>query len=332
MGIFYNSSMSLTKSQLLEMYKFLRLTRTLEDWIYYICTSQNPKDPLIIGKGYLSTGQEAVSVGAAFTLEKGDWMAQSHRDFGALLVRGMTLDELLAQYFSKAKSPTGGRDSNVHLGDTRRHILGFISHMGAMMPVANGIAWGARYRNDSSVVLAFFGDGASSQGAVHEAMNYASVFNLGVVFICNNNRWAISTPVREQFAIENLADRAAGYGMPGWVCDGNNVVEVYEAVKKGVDRARSGKGPSLVECKTMRMTGHGTHDMAKYMPDKELKYWKKRDPIANFEKYLCEKKIADPPFFKKIAAQAKKEVEEATERVRKLPGPMVENELRDVFA
>ncbi|MBI2340288.1 MAG: thiamine pyrophosphate-dependent dehydrogenase E1 component subunit alpha [Deltaproteobacteria bacterium] len=324
--------MALNKNQLLELYRYLRLTRTLEDWIYYICANQNPREPLVIGKGYLSTGQEAVSVGAAYTLKKGDWLAQSHRDLGALLVRGMTADELLAQYFSKAASPTKGRDANVHLGDTSKHILGFISHMGAMTPVANGIAWAAKYRKDPTVVLAFFGDGASSQGVVHEAMNYAAVFKLSVVFICNNNRWAISTPLSEQFVIENISDRAGGYGMPGMVCDGNNVVEVVETVQPAIDRARRGEGPSLIECKTMRMTGHGTHDMAKYVPEEELEFWKKRDPIQNMENYLKEKKMADDAYFKKVVAELKKEVEEATERVKKLPGPKVESELRDVYA
>lgn len=322
----------LTKPLALKMYESLRLTRTLEDFIFYVCHNQNPKQPLIIGKGYLSTGQEAVSVGAAYTLEKGDWLSQSHRDFGALLVRGMTVDELLGQYFSKASSPTWGRDSNVHFGDTQRHILGFISHMGALIPVANGVAWGAKYRKEPSVVLAFFGDGASSQGIVHEAMNYAAVFKLGVVFICNNNRWAISTPVKEQFAIKDLADRAAGYGMPGAVCDGNNVIEVYENVKKGVARARRGEGPSLIECKTMRMAGHGTHDMAKYISDKEMEFWRQKDPILIFEKFLKKKKWGDEVYFKKIASEAKKKVDEATERMRDKPGPTVEGQLEDVYA
>ncbi len=322
----------LTKPLALKMYESLRLTRTLEDFIFYVCHNQNPKQPLIIGKGYLSTGQEAVSVGAAYTLEKGDWLSQSHRDFGALLVRGMTVDELLAQYFSKAESPTWGRDSNVHFGDTKRHILGFISHMGALIPVANGVAWAAKYRKDPAVVLAFFGDGASSQGIVHEAMNYAAVFKLGVVFICNNNRWAISTPVKEQFAIENLADRAAGYGMPGFVCDGNNVIEVFENVQKAVNRARQGHGPSLIECKTMRMAGHGTHDMAKYISDKEMSAWRKKDPILMFEKFLKNKTWGDEAYFKKVAAESKKKVDEATERMRNKPGPTVEGELEDVYA
>lgn len=324
--------MPLTKQTLLKIHYHLRLTRTLEDWIFYICHNQNPATPLVIGKGYLSTGQEAVSIGAAHTLEKNDWVAQSHRDLGALIVRGMTLDEILSQYFSKADSPTRGRDANVHMGDTRKHILGFISHMGSLMPVANGVAWGAKYRKDPSVVLAFFGDGASSQGVVHEAMNYAAVFKLAVVFICNNNRWAISTPIREQFAIENIADRASAYGMPGEVCDGNDVIAVYDTVKKAVDRARKGEGPSLVECKTMRMTGHGTHDMAKYVPEEELDFWKKRDPIERYEKYLKEKKIADEAVFKKVAQDVRKEMEKAVERVKDLPGPIPDGQLKDVFS
>lgn len=323
---------TLSKADYLKIYTTLRLTRSLEDWIYYICANQNPKQPLIVGKGYLSTGQEAVSVGAAYGMEKQDWLAQSHRDCGALLIRGVTIDELLSQYFSKALSPTKGRDANVHFGNTEKKILGFISHMGALMPVANGVAWAAKYRRDPAVVLAFFGDGAASQGVVHEAMNYAAVFKLGVVFICNNNRWAISTPLTEQMAIANVADRAAAYGMPGAVCDGNNVLEVYGTVKPAIDRARRGGGPSLIECKTMRMSGHGTHDRAKYVPEEEMAAWKKRDPIAAFEKFLEQKKIADKAYFKKMAQEIQRQIEEATERVKKKPGPGIQDQLRDVYA
>lgn len=324
--------MALTKQQYLELYYYLRLTRALEDWIFYICAHQNSQQPLIIGKGYLSTGQEAVSVGAAYALEGKDWMAQSHRDFGGLLVKGLTVAELLKQYFSKADSPTRGRDANVHLGDTGKHILGFISHMGAMMPIANGVAWGARYRGDNAVVMGFFGDGASSQGIVHEAMNYAAVFKLAVIFICNNNRWAISTPLHEQLAIENIADRAQAYGMPGAVCDGNNVVEVYETIKPLVDRARRGEGPALIECRTMRMVGHGTHDRAQYVPQEELDYWAKRDPIKLMEEILENAGYADRAHFKKIAQETVALVKHITEEVRDLPEPSTEGQLEDVYA
>jgi len=322
----------LSKEQQLELYYYLRLTRALEDWIFYICHNQSPKNPLIIGKGYLSTGQEAVCVGAGYTLEKNDWLAQSHRDFGLLLMRGMTVEELLAQYFSKANSPTWGRDANVHFGDTKRHLLGFISHMGAMTPVANGVAWAAKYRKDPAVVMSFFGDGASSQGIVHEALNYAAVFKLPVIFVCNNNRWAISTPIKEQCAVENLADRAVGYGMPGDVCDGNDVLAVYATIKRAVDRARAGQGPSLIECKTMRMAGHGTHDMAKYVPQEEMDYWKQRDPIANLEKKLLEQGFADEKHFKMIADETTEKVRKATEVVKDWPNPQVEGQLEDVYA
>lgn len=324
--------MKLGKKHYLEMYRYLRLTRALEDWIAYICANQNPKDPLIIGKGYLSTGQEAVSIGAGYALESKDWVAQSHRDFGLLLMRGLTIDEFLAQYFSKATSPTRGRDANVHLGDTKRHILGFISHMGALVPVANGVAWAAKYRGDNAVVLAFFGDGASSQGVVHEALNYAAVFKLAVVFVCNNNRWAISTPVKEQFAIEDLADRAAGYGMPGSVCDGNDVVAVYGEVSQAIARARAGEGPSLIECKTMRMAGHGTHDRAKYIPEAELNEWKAKDPIQKFEAFLKQEGHADDAYFKSVADAVHQEVLDAVERVRVQADPTIAGQLEDVFA
>ncbi len=324
--------MGLQKEDYLKLYSYLQQTRVLEDFIYYICANQNPKNPLIIGKGYLSTGQEAVSIGAVYSLKNKDWLAQSHRDFGALLLRGFTIDDLLAQYLSRASSPTKGRDANVHLGDTSKHVLGFISHMGAMLPVANGIASAAKYRNDHSVCLAFFGDGASSQGIVHEAMNYAAVFKLAVVFICNNNRWAISTPLHEQMIIKDVADRAVAYGMPGQVCDGNNVIEVYDAVNDAVLRARAGAGPSLIECKTMRMAGHGTHDRTKFNSDAEMLEWAAKDPIKKMESILIEKQWADEEYFKVVTQECKLKVDEALARVKEIPGPTSENEVRDVYA
>ncbi|OGQ07501.1 MAG: hypothetical protein A3G32_01070 [Deltaproteobacteria bacterium RIFCSPLOWO2_12_FULL_40_28] len=322
----------LTKKQHLELYRYLRLTRALEDWIFYICANQNPQKPLIIGKGYLSTGQEATSIGAAYALEKEDWIAQSHRDFGALLIRGLTPRELLLQYFSKETGPTKGRDANVHLGHTGKHVLGFISHMGAMVPVANGVAFAMKYKKKKACILAFFGDGASSQGIVHEAMNYAAVFKLPVVFICNNNRWAISTPLEEQMAIKNVADRGASYGMPGVICDGNKVEEVYQTVLKAVRLAKKGGGPTLVECKTMRMSGHGTHDRAKYVSDQEIASWKKKDPIMHHEKLLKKLGYADEAYFKKIIAEVKSEVEEATQWAKNQADPSIQNQLEDVFA
>ncbi len=314
---------ALPRELLLEIYYYLLLTRTAENKIAYICRSQNPQQPLIIGKGYLSTGQEAISVGAAMTLQEGDWLAPSHRDIGAHLVRGITLKQLFSQYFCRITSPTMGRDGNVHFGDASKRILSFVSHMGSWTVVANGVASAMQYRGEKNVVLTFFGDGASSQGIVHEAMNYAAVFKLPVVFVLNNNRYAISTPLHEQAAIENLALRAAGYGMPGKTVEGNNVLDVYHAVKKATDRARAGEGPSLIECKTLRMGGHGTHDAASYIPRELVESWKKKDPITDFRRYMEEKGMLTEADEHQIEDRIEHEIEEAVEwaRTQRIPTP-----------
>lgn len=309
----------LSREKLRKMYYYLLLTRTIENKIAYICQSQNPQQPLIIGKGYLSTGQEAISVGAALTLEEGDWLAPSHRDLGAHLVRGMTLRQIFMQYFCRLDSPTRGRDGNVHFGDTSKRILAFVSHMGSLTVVANGVAVALCYRGEKNVVLSCFGDGASSQGVVHEALNYASVFKLPVVFVLNNNRFAISTPLHEQAAVEHLALRAAGYGMPGKTIDGNRVTEVYLAVREAVERARNGHGPSLIECKTFRMCGHGTHDPAAYIPKEEKESWKKRDPIVWFKKYLKDRGEMTDQEEEQIGEGIEREIEEAIEYARTQP-------------
>lgn len=270
------------------MYYYLVLTRTLENRIEKICQSQNPNDPLIIGKGYLSTGQEAVSVGAALTLRESDWLAPGHRDMGAHLIKGVTPKQVFEQYFCRSNSLTQGRDANVHFGCTQKRIVGFISQMGASACIANGLAAAMKYRGDPSFVLTSFGDGASSQGVVHESLNYAAVFKLPVVFLINNNQWAISTPAHEQYAVQNLSDRAKGYGMLGITVDGNDVHAVYEKALEARDHALAGKGPVLLECKTMRMCGHGTHDSAGYVPDAMYDFWEKRDPIQLIKNRLLE--------------------------------------------
>lgn len=315
----------LPKERLLEIYYHLLLTRTVENKVAYICQSQNPQQPLIIGKGYLSTGQEAISVGAAMALEEGDWLAPSHRDIGAHLVRGITLKQIFSQYFCRITSPSRGRDGNVHFGDASKHILSFVSHMGSWLPVANGVAAAMQYKGEKNVVLTFYGDGASSQGVVHESLNYAAVFKLPVVFVINNNQYAISTPLHEQAAVENLALRAVGYGMPGKTIDGNSVLDVYAASKQAVDRARWGAGPSLIECKTLRMAGHGTHDPATYIPKDMVEKWKRKDPVVSFRKYLEQKHLMSEAEEHSIEERIEREIEEAVEWARTQPSPTPED-------
>lgn len=322
--------MSIEASLLLEMYRTLSRTRALEDQIYYLYHNQNPEKPLLIGKGYLSTGQEAISIGSVYTVNSDDWIAPSHRDMGIYLARGVTPREIFAQYFCRATGPTHGRDGNVHLGFTSKKLLGFVSHMGASLPVANGLAAAMIYKNEPGVVLTFFGDGASSQGCVHEAMNYAAVFNLPIIFICNNNRWAISTSVHQQTKLKNLADRAVAYGFEGLVVDGNDVVAIHETVKKVVEKTRKEKGPTLIECKTMRMGGHGTHDPAT-IPPEEKNYWKEHDPILVMRKYLYEQKIWDEEKEMKLKKEIEQEMNEAVAWASKQPLPKPEDLLDGVY-
>lgn len=314
-----------------KMYEDLVRTRIFEEWIYTICHNQTPQNPIIIGKGYLSTGQEAISVGTARAMQENDWLAPSHRDIGAHLIRGVTLNELLLQYMSRVGSPTKGRDGNVHFGLKKNRTLGFISQMGALTVAANGVAFGMKYRGEKAAVACLYGDGASSQGTVHEALNHAAVFKLPVVFVVNNNRWAISTPVREQMAIEHIASRAIGYGMPSEIIDGNDVFAVHACVNKALARAREGFGPSLIECKSMRMAGHGTHDMAKYVPESEYDEWKKRDPVKNAEVILTSEGLLDPALIEDIHKRLTSELHEAIAIAMQAPQIKAEHEEEDVF-
>lgn len=317
---------------MIEMYRSLQRTRVLEEQIYYLYHSQNPEKPLIIGKGYLSTGQEAISVGCTYALEEKDWVAPSHRDMALHLIRGISPKEIFAQYFNRASGMTRGRDSNIHFSYEKKNIIGFVSHMGANLPVANGLAWAARYKNEKSIVMTLFGDGASSQGCVHEAMNYAAVFKLPIVFVLNNNGWAISTPLREQTILQNLAERAKAYGFEGFVCDGNDAIAVYETVKPAVDKAREGGGPTLIECKSFRAAGHGTHDPSNYIPQKEKDEWKKRDPLLVMRKHLEERKLWDEGKEKILIEELKKEMNEATSWAASQALPKAEDLLDGVYS
>lgn len=323
----------LSNDQKLKLYEHLVRTRTFEDWIFYICHNQDHKNPMIVGKGYLSTGQEAVSCGSAFAMEKDDWLAPSHRDVGAHLIRGVTMKEILLQYMGRQGSPTKGRDGNVHFGSVKQNTLAFISHMGGMLAPACGVAFGMKYRNKKNAVVGIFGDGAAQQGVVHESMNYAATQDLPVVFVLNNNRWAISTPIKLQTKVEDLHLRGAGYGIPARVCEGNNVFAVYDEVQKALADAKAGKGPTLIECKSMRMSGHGTYDMAKYVPKEEFEYWKNKDPIEWAERILVEESVAKESDFADIKDQIKKDmhaqIEEAVLQPQVEAGPQ---ELEDVFA
>ncbi len=316
-----------TPDELLNIYYFLKLTRGLEQRVITLY-----RQGKIVGGVYLGTGEEAIAVGSAVALEPDDVIAPTHRDLGANLLKGITPKEYMAQYLAKQTGLTRGRDGNVHFGDITRGIIGFISPMADLLPVAAGVGLAFKLRHERRVVAAFFGDGASSRGDFHEALNLAAVLKLPVIFICHNNQYAYSTPLSHQMAIEHVADRANAYGMPGIIVDGNDVLAVRDAVSLAAARARTGEGPSLVEGKTMRMRGHAEHDDASYVPPALLEEWRRRDPIDRFVAYLWDQKVLDDASAKAIDDRIAGEIEEAVLFAESSPLPDAKDLLDGVYA
>jgi pyruvate dehydrogenase E1 component alpha subunit len=237
----------------------------------------------IPGAYFTGWGHEAIAAGATSALGPDDLLAPMHRDLAAYLMRGITVGEVFAQFLDRESGPTRGRDGNIHMGDPRRGILPFISHMAASVPVAAGMALACRQRGEDRVVLTFFGDGATSTGAWHEGVNFAAVFRLPLVLVLENNQYAYSTPLDRQTAARTFVDKAPGYGIAGTSVDGNDVVAVYTAAAEAAARAREGGGPTLIECRTLRVRGHSEADKFSYVPKSLLAEWAGRDPILLFE-------------------------------------------------
>ncbi len=306
----------LTRGRLLDIHYHLRLTRALEERIGILY-----RQGKISGGVYLSTGQEAVSVGAASALEKGDVIVPSHRDLGAHLLRGILPREVLAQYMGRIGGPSRGRDGNVHFGDVARGDVAFISPMADGIPVAAGVALALKRQGHGRVAMTWFGDGAASRGDFHEGINLAAVLHLPVIFVCNNNQYAYSTPLAQQTLVRDIATRAAGYGIPGVGVDGNDVLAVYRAARDAVARARRGEGPSLIECKTMRMRGHSEHDDASYVPRELLEEWRAKDPIRRVDTRLREAGILTPEEEARVTRRIAEELEAAVAWAEASPFP-----------
>jgi len=275
----------------------------------------------ILGGCYTGRGQEAIPTGSAILLEDMDYLCASHRDMSALVIRGITPREIMAQYLGRQSGPTGGRDGNMHMGCVRRRILPIISSIAASVPVAGGIALSMKYRGECGVVFNYWGDGATSTGAWHEGVNFATVQKLPIVYFCNNNLYAYSTPLEQQMTIADVIERAPGYRMPAEIVDGNDVIAVYEATRRGVEHAREGNGPYLIECKTFRMSGHSAHDDASYVPREIPESWSQKDPILRLQKYMVEANWAGESDFKKLRLGVVKEVDDAVEWALSEPLP-----------
>ena len=293
----------LTRQQYLDLYYYMRLNRAVEDTMVKLFRQNQ-----IVGGLYSSLGQEAISVGTAYALEKKDWLAPMIRNIGALLVKGVPPRDIFMQHMAKYDSPTKGKDGTSHFGDLENlHIVSPISMLGDLIPVMTGIAIGGRYLGQKIVTMTWIGDGGSSTGVFHEGLNFAATQKAPFVLVLENNLWAYSTPVRKQVPLENLADRAKAYGIDSYIVDGNDVVAVYTTAKEAVERARAGEGPILIEAKTFRRLGHAQHDPAEYVPKEMRAHWEARDPIVLYEKFLTAEKILD--------SAAKKEIEEKLEKL-----------------
>lgn len=273
-----------------------------------------------LSKWFAGVGQEAVSVGVMQALRPDDWVLPLHRNLGVFTAR-VDLDRLYRQLLGRAGGFTAGRDRSFHFGDPARHVVGMISHLGAMLPVACGLALADQLAGRDRVAVGFVGDGGTSEGDVHEAMNLAAVWRLPVVFIVENNQWGLSTPAHEQYACARLADRAAGYGMPGAQIDGNDVRAVTAAMGEAVARARAGEGPTLIECLTYRMRGHEEASGVAYVPPDELAAWAERDPLARFEAELFEAGVMTQAEAEAVRAELDAAVRDAVDAALQAPLP-----------
>ena len=313
-----------TKKQLLY---YMKLTREIEYRIERVLYRQGK----IVGGVYVGRGQEAISVGTGMVMRENDVVAPTHRDMGIFLIRGISTRRIIAQYMGRKTGVTQGKDGNMHMGDLKHNIIAFVSQLGDNVPVAAGVALTFKMRGEDRVAFCYSGEGATSRGDWHEGINLAAVHKLPVVFFINNNQYAYSTPVELQMPVKNVADRAPAYAMPGEVVDGNDVLAVYESAERAVERARSGKGPSLVEYKTFRMTGHSAHDDAGYVPKEFFEEWKDKDPIDGLVHHLLDSGEMTEDEIKSMDSEITSIVDDAVDWADKSPYPEPEECLKDVY-
>jgi pyruvate dehydrogenase E1 component alpha subunit len=278
------------------------------------------------GSFYDGFGQEAVSAGAAFPMGPQDRLCVLHRDLAAHLIRGVSPTRILAQYMGREGGITRGRDGNVHFGDWRLGCVGMVSMLPDMMLVATGMAMAFKLRGERRCALTWFGDGSTSRGDFHEAMNWAGVQRLPMIFILENNQYAYSTPLSLQFAV-NPVERAASYGFPGISVDGNDVEAVFEVTRQARERALAGDGPTLIECVTMRMHGHAAHDDMKYVPKEQVEEWRQKDPIDRQEAKLRELGVDTEA----VREEARATIDAATDEALASPMPDPASATDDVF-
>jgi pyruvate dehydrogenase E1 component alpha subunit len=286
----------------------------------------------IPGSFYTGRGNEAASVGVATAMKPEDVGTPLHRDMGVHIVRGVDPWRIFAQYMGRQDGPTHGRDGNVHMADSQLGLIAMVSHLPAMLPVATGAALAFRIREEPRVAVGWFGEGASARGDAHESMTFAGTRKLPVVYVCDNNQFAYSTPSYLEFATEHVADRAEAYGFEGVVVDGTDVLAVYREAKRAIEKARSGGGPTLLECLTLRMEGHAVHDDAFYVPKPMLEQWAASDPIERFRTWLRDNAELTDEEEGEIESSVKRLLTSALERAEESPQPDPSTLTQGVYA
>lgn len=320
-------STDLSKDKLVEMLRKMLEIRFFEEKVFELY-GQN----LVPGTIHLYAGEEAVAVGVCSALKKEDYITSTHRGHGHCIAKGADLKRTMAEILGKKMGYCKGKGGSMHIADFSIGMLGATAVVGAGLPIAVGASLSAKLRGTDQVAVCFFGEGASNQGTFHESINMASTWKLPVVFICENNLYAMGTRQTRVMAIENVADRAVGYGIPGITVDGNNVLAVYAATKKAVERARKGEGPTLIECKTYRRKGHSRVDPAKYRPKEEVEEWLRKDPIGLFKETLLRESVLSEREIKDTENQVLHEIEQAVKFAVESPYPMPQEALDDIYA
>ncbi|OIU71119.1 thiamine pyrophosphate-dependent dehydrogenase E1 component subunit alpha [Rossellomorea aquimaris] len=324
-----HEELGLSNEKVLEMYETMLLARKIDERMWLL--NRSGKIPFVIS----CQGQEAAQIGAAFALDKEkDYVLPYYRDMGVVLTFGMTAQELMLSGFAKAEDPnSGGRQMPGHFGQKKNNIVTGSSPVTTQVPHAVGIALAGKMEKKDLVTFVTFGEGSSNQGDFHEGANFAGVHKLPVIFMCENNKYAISVPIEKQLACENVSDRAIGYGMPGYTVDGNDPLEVYKAVKEAADRGRRGEGPTLIETVSYRLTPHSSDDDDRsYRSPDEVAKAKTNDPIITFGAYLKETGVMDDALEKEINDRVMKQVNEATDYAENAPYADPESAMKFVYA
>jgi pyruvate dehydrogenase E1 component alpha subunit len=320
-------TLDLPKESLVKMYRKMLEIRFFEEKVFGLY-GQN----LVPGTIHLYAGEEAVAVGVCSALSKDDYITSTHRGHGHCIAKGADLKRTMAEILGKKTGYCKGKGGSMHIADFSIGMLGATAVVGAGLPIAVGAGLSARLRKTGQVVACFFGEGASNQGTFHESINMASAWKLPVIFVCENNLYAMGTRQSRIMNIENIADRAVSYGIPGVSVDGNDVLAVYEAACVAVERARRGEGPTLIECKTYRQKGHSRVDPAKYRPQEEVEGLLRRDPIKRLRHNLIQTVISTEAELQEIEKEVSSEIEDAVKFAVESTFPAPEEALEDVYA